>query len=465
MPERYIFKTSDEVAAQDARHPDEAFGGDRVALVRHRRGALLAGGEGLRHLADLGALQVADLGGERLDRRSHRGERVEVLGVAVAGDHLSGGHGPQAECPADVLLHRRLDVRVGAYGAGQLPDGDRLARPAKTGAVAIGLQAVESELHAECRGLGVHAVRAAERRRGRVLDRPALERRDERVRRLDQQVGGADERRRERGVDDIGRGQPVVDPRTLRRADHLQDDVDEGRDVVVGDRLALGDRGDEGGVDDRRRARGRRGVLGGHDAELGPRLDGEHLHLEPERETRLVGEQRRHLREGVTGITRCPPRSRRCSPRARCRGGSCMPSKEISSRLVGALARRRDRRAERGDDEHAAAGGDCSAPSSSRGGPGVENGHALDRTGSVDPGDDIADAAVARVARRRDDDAHRGIRRHLDGSLGEVPAATSTSSSVTSPSMRGSTTSASGSPKRTLNSISFGPSAVSMQPA
>ena len=49
------------VAAQHAREAGDLLGLDRVALVRHRRGALLPRAERLLHLAHLGALQVADL--------------------------------------------------------------------------------------------------------------------------------------------------------------------------------------------------------------------------------------------------------------------------------------------------------------------------------------------------------------------------------------------------------------------
>ena len=47
------------------------------------------------------------------------------------------------------------------------------------------------------------------------------------------------------GVDDVGRGEPVVDPRSLGRADGVLDHVDEGGDVVVGDALAVVDGRDE----------------------------------------------------------------------------------------------------------------------------------------------------------------------------------------------------------------------------
>ena len=63
--------------------------------------------ERLLDLTHLGALQVADLEGERLDRRAHRGAHVEQLGVTVAGDDLGRRHRPQPEPLADVRLHLR----------------------------------------------------------------------------------------------------------------------------------------------------------------------------------------------------------------------------------------------------------------------------------------------------------------------------------------------------------------------
>ena len=59
--------------------PGQVLGQDRVALVRHRRGALLPRREILLRLAHFGALQVADLGGEPLDRRGDQRQRHEEL--------------------------------------------------------------------------------------------------------------------------------------------------------------------------------------------------------------------------------------------------------------------------------------------------------------------------------------------------------------------------------------------------
>ena len=88
-----------------------------------------------------------------------------------------------------------------------------------------------------------------------------------------------------------------MDPGPGRGADALLHHVDEGGDVVVGDPLALLDRG--------RRRRGPLphggGVGGRDDAELGPGLDGQDLDLEPRAVAGLVGEEVGHGSEGVAG--------------------------------------------------------------------------------------------------------------------------------------------------------------------
>ena len=69
---------------------------------------------------------------------------------------------------------------------------------------------------------------------------------------IDQQVGGVTQRPATCGVDDVGRREPVVDPRRRRRPDRRLDDVDERSDVVVGDGLAVEHRLHERLVGDRR---------------------------------------------------------------------------------------------------------------------------------------------------------------------------------------------------------------------
>ena len=102
---------------------------------------------------------------------------------------------------------------------------------------------------------------------------------------------------RERGVDDVAGREAVVHPRARGLPDARLHDVDERGDVVIRHSFPLVHRGD---VDPRPLAYRPR-VVGGHDTELRPRLDREHLDLEPRAEARLVGEQVGDLGERVAG--------------------------------------------------------------------------------------------------------------------------------------------------------------------
>jgi hypothetical protein len=59
-----------------------------IALVRHRRAALLAGREIFFRLEHFGALEMADLGRQPFDRRGDDAQRREEHGVTVARDDL-----------------------------------------------------------------------------------------------------------------------------------------------------------------------------------------------------------------------------------------------------------------------------------------------------------------------------------------------------------------------------------------
>ena len=75
VPERHVLEPDDRGRADDAREPGDPLGDLRVALVRHRRRALHAGGERLLDLAHLGAREMTDLGREPVERRRADGER------------------------------------------------------------------------------------------------------------------------------------------------------------------------------------------------------------------------------------------------------------------------------------------------------------------------------------------------------------------------------------------------------
>src|SRR5581483_1709377 len=104
---------------------------DRVALVRHRRRALLALAERLLHLGDLRAREVADLERERVERRGDDREGAEELGVPVALEDLRRGRSRlEPEPLAGEALELRVGGRVRADRAAELADAHPLERAA-----------------------------------------------------------------------------------------------------------------------------------------------------------------------------------------------------------------------------------------------------------------------------------------------------------------------------------------------
>ena len=161
------------VAAQDAGQAGDPLGADRVALVGHRRGALLAGAERLLDLAHLGPLQVAHLGREALqaaagDRDPRGQDRVAIARDDLGGDVLA----PQPE----PLHHPRLDRGrhrgVGADRAGELAEGELVEGVGEASEVAVGLEGEAGEAQAEGGRLGVDAVGAPDAERVALLQRP-----------------------------------------------------------------------------------------------------------------------------------------------------------------------------------------------------------------------------------------------------------------------------------------------------
>jgi hypothetical protein len=120
VPEGDVLEPGLGVAAQQAGDPRYPLCGDRVALVGHRRGSLLPGPERLLGLAQLGALEAAELDREALEAGAREGDRRQELGVAIARDHL-GRDLLAAE--AEAVEHAALEVgaggRVGPHRARQ----------------------------------------------------------------------------------------------------------------------------------------------------------------------------------------------------------------------------------------------------------------------------------------------------------------------------------------------------------
>ena len=165
MPEGDVFECCDGVAAHETRHAGNALAVDRVALVRHRGRALLSRLEELLRLADVRALEAADLRCDLLHRARKDGERCDELRVTVALNDLRGkADGREPQFFARQLLDARVDVGVGADRARELTDGDDLLRTRQALDVAVDLAAPQEQLQSERHRLCVNAVRASDAR-------------------------------------------------------------------------------------------------------------------------------------------------------------------------------------------------------------------------------------------------------------------------------------------------------------
>ena len=170
VPECDVLQADLRRAANDAREAADPLGGDRIALVRHRRGALLTGGERLLDLAHFRAGEVSDLEAEGVERRGDDGEHGEELRVPVALDDLRGvGRGLEAQTLAREPLELRARGGVRADGAGELADPHALERAIEPRTPAIELERPAGELQPERRRLGMDAVRATHDQRPAVL--------------------------------------------------------------------------------------------------------------------------------------------------------------------------------------------------------------------------------------------------------------------------------------------------------
>ena len=172
VPQHGVLQRRRDRPAHDAGQAGQVLAQHRVALVRHRRRALLARVEELLRLAHFAALQVAHFGRQPLDPARDHGERAEIGGMAVARDDLGGYRfDGQAELLGHIRLNARVHMGEGADGAadrGHRHFGTRCQQP---GAIARKFCVVAGELQAEAGGLGMDAVAAADGECVLVLER------------------------------------------------------------------------------------------------------------------------------------------------------------------------------------------------------------------------------------------------------------------------------------------------------
>ena len=163
VPEGHVLKGSNGVAAQHPGQTADPLTADRVALVGHGGAALLPLGEVLLHFQHVGALEVANLGGEALQGGAHQGEGLHVVGMAIAGDHLgAGGVGSQPEDLAGDGFHLGIGVGIGAHGAAHLAHGHILLKPFQPDAVPLGFRQPAGHLEPEGDRFAVDGMGAAD---------------------------------------------------------------------------------------------------------------------------------------------------------------------------------------------------------------------------------------------------------------------------------------------------------------
>jgi hypothetical protein len=180
-------------------------------------------------------------------------------------------------------LNARIDVGEGADRARDGAGRDVGARGFEADAVAGELGVRLGELETEGDRLSMDAVTAADGRGHLVLERAALEHREQLVEVGEEDVGGLGQLDRQAGVEHIGTRHALVEPARLG-AHLLTGPSEEGDDVVLRDRLNLVDRGH---VDLAKHI----GIVGGADSprvrgrdrpDLAHRLGGKHLDREPD---------------------------------------------------------------------------------------------------------------------------------------------------------------------------------------
>ncbi len=266
--------------------------------------------EGLLGLAQLGALQVAQLGRQAVERAGGDGHGAHELGVAVARDHL-GRH----RLAADAQLGEHAAPRSPGRASRRCRRRPRACPPTR--------RAIASASRSSLRRLSMAWpasfspkvvgsawmpwVRPTQSVSG-VAQRHVAQRRGERGLLGQQQRARALDRQGEPGVEHVRRGHAVVDP-ARGRADLLVDVGQEGDHVVVGGPLQL-QRAlhREAGASASIAARSSAGITpsAAHARHTASSTSSQPLELG------LLGPERRHRGAGVTRDHAVPPSPRRC---------------------------------------------------------------------------------------------------------------------------------------------------------
>ena len=301
VPQRDVFQRRGHRAAHHAGKAGQVFGQDRIALVRHRRGALLAGRKVFFGFQHFGALQVTHLDCQPLDRAGDDAQCGKEHRVAVARDHLGRYRfDRQTQLFGNVFFDCRIDIGERAHRSRDRASGDFGARRDQPRTVAgefgIGL----GQFLAERGRFGMDTVAATDGGGVLVFQRAALECGQQCIDVGNQQVRRARQLHAERGVEHVRTGHALVHEARFG-ANLRRHPVEERDHVMLGHRF---DRIDRRHIDHRigrPPVPQRLGRAVRHNAKLGQLVGGMGLDFEPDAVTRLRVPDRGHLRACVTG--------------------------------------------------------------------------------------------------------------------------------------------------------------------
>ncbi len=307
VPEGDILETDERIAPHHPRQAADPLGDDRVSLVRHRGGPLLAHSEGLLDLAHLGPRQVPDFERKTLERRRDRRKRREELRMAISLDDLRGA---RRRLEPERFARQPLDLGrcrcVGSDRPRELADPHPVERSRESSAIAVELKRPAGELEAERRRLRVHSVRSSDRQCVLELEGTLGDHRECFVERPHDQRACIAHRERERRIEHIRGGEAEVNP-TPVRSDLFGERVHERGDIVIRRLLELRNALDarNSNLRPNRFYRTR-----WHGAELAPRVEHRELHQQPAFELGLLRPDARHFRSGVACDHCCDSRGR-----------------------------------------------------------------------------------------------------------------------------------------------------------
>ncbi len=186
-------------------------------------------------------------------------------------------------------------MSIGPHRATDLANGYGPAGPGEPFVIPGQLKGPRSELQAEGGRLRPDAVGTSQHGRGAMLQCFPLDNFEESFGSAEQQSGRFVEQHALRSIEDIGRGEPVMDP-FAARGRVLGEQIDECRQIMVGYLFARspGDGIDRVGAPDRG------GRLRGSHPEFAPSLDDQSFDFLPDRQLAFFGPDGRHVRKRVT---------------------------------------------------------------------------------------------------------------------------------------------------------------------